>query len=123
MGAPTGMYGGGMGGMVDTVGMVLGSFGGVFGGTSAPMAGMGVMRAPPGGVYGAMGAPPGGVYGAMGAPPGNSWPPWILLYLLQLMVSMKKKKQKMEMTSKIWMSDDLFAFVICKFVLTFIMWI
>jgi hypothetical protein len=34
-----------------------------------------------------------------------------------------KKKQKMEMTSKIWMSDGLFAFVICKFVLNFVQWI
>jgi hypothetical protein len=32
-----------------------------------------------------------------------------------------KKKQKMEMTLKIWMSDDVFAFVICKFVLHFVM--
>jgi hypothetical protein len=53
---------------------------------------------------------------------GDSRPPWILLYLLQLMVPMKKK-QKMEMTLKMWMSDDVFAFVICKFVLNFVMWI
>jgi hypothetical protein len=52
---------------------------------------------------------------------GYSWPPWILLYLVQLMLSMKKLK--MEITSKMWMSDDLFAFVICKFVLNIIMWI
>jgi hypothetical protein len=43
-------------------GMGLGGFGGVFGGTSAPMAGMG---APAGGVYGAMGAPPGGFVASM----------------------------------------------------------
>jgi hypothetical protein len=38
------------------------------------------------------------------------------------MVAMKTKK-KMEMTLIIWMSDDVFAFVICKFVLNFITWI
>jgi hypothetical protein len=32
-----------------------------------------------------------------------------------------KKKQKIEMTSKMWMSDDLFAFVICKYVLQCVM--
>jgi hypothetical protein len=49
---------------------------------------------------------------------GDSWPPWSLYYLLQVMVPMKK--QKMEMTLMMWMSDDVFAFVICKFVLNFV---
>jgi hypothetical protein len=66
-------------------GMGFGSFGGVFGGT--------------------MEAPVSGVYGAVGAPPGDPWPLWILLFLLQAMVSMKKK-QNMTMTSKMWKCDD-----------------
>jgi hypothetical protein len=40
----------------------MGGFGVVFGGPSAPIAGMG---APAGGVYGAMGAPPGGFVASM----------------------------------------------------------
>jgi hypothetical protein len=57
VGAPASMFGGGIADMGGIAGMGLGGFGGVFRGTSAPMAGMG---APAGGAYGAMGAPPGG---------------------------------------------------------------
>jgi hypothetical protein len=120
MGAPAGMFGGGMGGMAgmggmgsmaSMGGMGLGGFRGVFGRISAPMASMG-----------GMGAPPGVSMEPWEHHREDLWPPWILLYLLQLMVPMKKK-QKMEMTLKIWMSDGLFAFVICKFVLNFVRWI
>jgi hypothetical protein len=78
MAAMGGISGIGLGSMAGMGGMGLGGFGEVFGGTSAPMAGIG--------------ASSGGVYGAMGAPPGDSWPLWILLYLHQLMIPMKKKQ-------------------------------
>jgi hypothetical protein len=91
MEAPASMFGVGMGGMG------LGGFGGVYGGTSAPMVGMG--------------APSGVSMELWEHHRGDSWPPWILLYLLQVMVPMKTKK-KMEMTLMMWMSDDMLAFVI-----------
>jgi hypothetical protein len=100
MGAPVGMFGGSMGGMASMGG--LGGIGGVYGGTSTPMASMGGMEAPSGGFVASMGSS----------------------LLLQVMVAMKKKqKMEMKMTLIMWLSDDVFAFVICKFVLNFIMWI
>jgi hypothetical protein len=107
MGAPAGMFGGDIGDMASMGVMGLGGFRGVYGGASAPMTGMG--------------APPGGVYG-WEHHRGDSWPPWIILYLLQVMVPMRTKK-KMEIILIMWMSDNVFAFMICKFVLNFVMWI
>jgi hypothetical protein len=99
VGGPASMFGGGMGGMAgmstmggiagmglgSMAGMGLGGFGGVFRGISAPMAGMG--------------APTEVSMEPLEHHRGDSWPLWILLYLLQLMMPMKKK-QKMEMTLK-----------------------
>jgi hypothetical protein len=114
MGAPAGMFGGGMGGIVgmglgsmaDMGGMGLGGFGGVFGGTSASMAGI---EAPSGGVYGAMEAPPGGFVASMDsslAPSTHG-------------VDEEEAKNGDDFENR--MSDDLFAFAICKYILHFIM--
>jgi hypothetical protein len=69
IGAPAGVFGGGYGGMevppgVFRGGMGLGSFGGGYGMTTAPMGGMGA----PAGLYGAMGAPPRGFKASMESP-------------------------------------------------------
>jgi hypothetical protein len=102
-----GIAGMGLGSMADMGGMGLGGFGEVFGGTSAPMTGMGASS---GGVYGAMGAPPGGFMASMD----SSLPP-------STYDADEEEARKMKMTLKMWMSDDLFAFMICKYVLHFIM--
>jgi hypothetical protein len=78
-------------------GMRLGGFGGGYGGISAPKGGMGA---------------PESFYGNILAPPGDSWPPWSLHYLVQVMVPMEKKeKMEMAITLKMSTSDNVFACV------------
>jgi hypothetical protein len=82
MNTPTvGMFGGGMAGMP------------MFGGGMAGMTGMGGMPSYGGVSGGTMGASVSGVYGAMGAPSGG-FVAWILPFLLQPKMLMKKKQKK-----------------------------
>jgi hypothetical protein len=95
MGAPAGVFGGGYGGMGAPVGVFgggirgMGAPAGVFEGGMGSMAGMAGMGL---GGYGGTSVPMGSMAG-MGAPAGDSWPPWSLQYLLQVMKPMEKKQK------------------------------
>jgi hypothetical protein len=82
--------------MVDMGGMRLVSFGGGYGGTSAPMGSMTDIRAclwSHGSINTSF----------------ESWCQWG-----------RSKKMEMAITLKLWMSDDVLAFLRCKLVLNFI---